>query len=446
MRITNRMMVNNMLLGLNRNTQRLNDIYMQMNTLKKIQKPSDDPIIAGRALKFRTNVAELKQYQDNVKQARSWMETTEQALKNMRSILDSMRDRCVQATSDTLTTEEREKIVHELRQLKNQLVLEGNVNYAGRYAFTGFKTDTKLIYDEKDSSRTFQLDLNYAKEDIENIKMSELEFTRIRLPYGNIDVGTTVQVEDVGGLTALTVVEKESTDLPTAIDSGDGPYDLPPAGTVYVLRDSGEVIFNPLDLPDTLTNIEISFQKTNFIEGDLRPEHYYACTDITDPTNPIDYVPSYDEMKYEVSTNSKITVNTLGNSIITPELMQDIDELIRYVETYDKRMEEIEAGLRPKTDEISLGRIFDSMIGKFDNHMATLSTQHADLGSRMKRLEFIENRLSSDEVNFTELMSANEDADLEEVYTQFSIQQSVYLSSLMATSRIIQPTLVDFIR
>jgi flagellar hook-associated protein 3 FlgL len=126
--------------------------------------------------------------------------------------------------------------------------------------------------------------------------------------------------------------------------------------------------------------------------------------------------------------------------------MQDIDELIRYVETYDKRMEEIEAGLRPKTDEISLGRIFDSMIGKFDNHMATLSTQHADLGSRMKRLEFIENRLSSDEVNFTELMSANEDADLEEVYTQFSIQQSVYLSSLMATSRIIQPTLVDFIR
>ena len=34
-----------------------------------------------------------------------------------------------------------------------------------------------------------------------------------------------------------------------------------PAGTVYVLRDSGEVIFNPLDLPDTLTNIEISFQK-----------------------------------------------------------------------------------------------------------------------------------------------------------------------------------------
>ncbi len=446
MRITNRMMVNNMLLGLNRNTQRLNDIYMQMNTLKKIQKPSDDPIIAGRALKFRTNVAELKQYQDNVKQARSWMETTEQALKNIRSVLDSMRDRCVQAASDTLTTEEREKVVQELRQLKNQLILEGNVNYAGRYVFTGFKTDTKLIYDAKDYSRTFQFDLNYSKKDIESLKLSEVEFTRIRLPYGRIDAGTTVQIEDGGVLTTLTVVEKDSTDLPTSLTAQDGPYDLPPAGTVYVLRDSGEIIFNPVDLSDSLSSIQISFQKTDFIEGDLRPEHYFECTDVTDPANPVVYIPSSDEMRYEVSTNSKITVNTLGNSILTPELMQDIDELIRYVDNYGKRMEEIEAGLRPKTDEISLGKLFDSMIGKLDKHMAVLSTQHADLGSRMIRLEFIENRLSSDEVNFTELMSANEDAELEEVYTQFSIQQSVYMSSLMATARIIQPTLVDFIQ
>lgn len=447
MRITNRMMVNNMLLGLNRNTQRLNDIYMQMNTLKKIQKPSDDPIIAGRALKFRTNVAELGQYKDNVKQARSWMETTEQSLKNIRSVLDSMRERCVQAASDTLSTEEREKVVQDLKQLKNQLVLEGNVNYAGRYAFTGFKTDTKLIYDGADFSRTFQFQHHYTKDNLENIKMSEKEFTRIRLPYGNIDEGTTtVQLQEGAMVIPLIVEEKESTDIPSSLTSEDGPYDLPPSGTVYFLKDTGEIIFNPVDLPDSISNIEINYQKTNFNTGDLKPEHYFECTDITDSTNPIDYIPSYDEMEYEISTNSKITVNILGNDVITPELMQDIDELVRYVDTYDKRMKEIEEGERPKTDEISLGRLFDSMTGKLDEHMATLSTQHADLGSRMKRLEFIENRLSSDEVNFTELMSANEDVDLEEVYTQFSIQQSVYQSSLMATSRIIQPTLVDFIR
>lgn len=451
MRITNNMMVNNMLLGLNRNTQRLNDIYMQMSTLKKIQKPSDDPIIAGRALKFRTNVAELGQYQDNVKQARSWMEVTEQSLINIRSVLDTMRERCVQASSDTLSTEERKKVIEDLKQLKNQLVLEGNVSYAGRYSFTGFKTDTKLIYDKEDSTRTFEFEQGFTKKDLETLEIGENEFTRIRLPYGNIDGGemplsTTVQVGDGTTFTSLEVIEKESKDLPTAAESEDGPYDVPPVGKVYVLKDTGEIIFNLEDLPDTVTDIKISYQKTNFNIGDPRPENYFDCKDITDTANPIEYSPSNDAMEYEVGTNTKITVNTLGNKVLTPDLMQDIDELIRYVENYDQRMEEIEEGKRPKTDEFSLGSLFDNMIGKLDKHMSNLSTHHADLGSRMKRLEFIENRISSDKVNFTELMSSNEDVDIEEVYTQFSIQQAVYQSSLIATSRIIQPTLVDFIK
>lgn len=453
MRITNNMMVNNMLLGLNRNTQRLNDLYMQMSTLKKIQKPSDDPIIAGRALKFRTNVAELKQYEDNVKQARSWMETTENSLVNIRSVLDSMRERCVQAATDTLGTEEREKVIQDLRQLKQQLVLEGNVSYAGRYIFTGFKTDTKLMYDKEDSTRTFEFEQGFTKKDLETLEIGENEFTRIRLPYGNIDGGemplsTTVQVGDGTTFTSLEVIEKESKDLPTTAESEDGPYDVPPVGKVYVLKDTGEIIFNPADLPDTVTDIKISYQKTNFNIGDPRPENYFECTDVTDPdpANHITYTPSNDAMEYEVSTNSKITVNSLGNKVLTPELMQDIEELIRYVENYDKIMQEIEDGKRPKTDEFSLGNLFDKMIGKLDKHMSNLATHHADLGSRMKRLEFLENRISSDKVNFTELMSANEDVDLEEVYTEFSMQQAVYQSSLMATSRIIQPTLVDFIR
>lgn len=433
-----------MLLGLNRNTQRLNDLYMQMSTLKKIQKPSDDPIIAGRALKFRTNVAELKQYEDNVKQARSWMETTENSLVNIRSVLDSMRERCVQAATDTLGTEEREKVIQDLRQLKQQLVLEGNVSYAGRYIFTGFKTDTKLMYDKEDSSRTIQFTQIFTEENIENVKLGEKEFARIRLPYGNIDDGITININS-DPPTTFTIVEKNSMDLPNPPTDED-PYQ-PSPGTIHVLKDTGEIIFNSEDV-SSITNIEITYQKTNFKIGDPRPENYFECTDVTDPdpANHITYTPSNDAMEYEVSTNSKITVNSLGNKVLTPELMQDIEELIRYVENYDKIMQEIEDGKRPKTDEFSLGNLFDKMIGKLDKHMSNLATHHADLGSRMKRLEFLENRISSDKVNFTELMSANEDVDLEEVYTEFSMQQAVYQSSLMATSRIIQPTLVDFIR
>ena len=445
MRITNSMMVNNMLLGLNRNTQKLNDIYMQMTTLQKIQKPSDDPIIAGRALKFRTSVAELTQYGDNVKQAKSWMETTENALVNTRSVLDSMRERCDQAASDILNTDGRKKVIEDLKELKNQLVLEGNVSYAGRYVFSGFKTDKKLIYDKADSSRTIEFNQTFTSDNLETMKLGEKEFTRIRLPYGNIEDiklniklnGSTVPVDP------SNIVVKSSTDLPNP-PADDDPYE-PSPGKIHILKDTGEIIFNSGDVA-AITNLEITYRKTDFNIGDPMPEHYFNCTDITDAANPISYVPSDDAMEYEVGANSKITVNSLGNKILTPELMQDIDELIKYVENYDKRMEEIEAGKRPQTDEFSLSELFDKMIGKLDRHMANLSTHHAELGSRMMRLTFIENRISDDKVNFKELMTNNESVDIEEVYTEFSMQSAVYQSSLIATSRIIQPTLLDFIR
>ena len=61
MRITNKMMTNNVLHNINNNKNLLSTLENQYSTGKKIQKPSDDPIIAVRALKLRTNLSELNQ-------------------------------------------------------------------------------------------------------------------------------------------------------------------------------------------------------------------------------------------------------------------------------------------------------------------------------------------------------------------------------------------------
>ena len=45
------------------------DFQSQYNTQKKIQRPSDDPTIAARALKYRTTLAEIDQYLTNIKDA-----------------------------------------------------------------------------------------------------------------------------------------------------------------------------------------------------------------------------------------------------------------------------------------------------------------------------------------------------------------------------------------
>ena len=66
MRITNKMMTNNVLHNIGNNKQLLSKLESQYSTGKKIQKPSDDPIVAVRALKLRTNLSELTQYVEKI--------------------------------------------------------------------------------------------------------------------------------------------------------------------------------------------------------------------------------------------------------------------------------------------------------------------------------------------------------------------------------------------
>lgn len=149
MRITNGMIINNTLNGLSKNMNAINKTYAQMTTGKKIQTVSDDPIIAGRALKLKTSVLENSQYTSNAKEATSFMEITEGALDNIHKILQTIRTKCVEAATGTLENSDKEVINEEIQQLWKQLQEEANTTYQGRYVFSGYKTGTPLMENGK---------------------------------------------------------------------------------------------------------------------------------------------------------------------------------------------------------------------------------------------------------------------------------------------------------
>jgi len=144
-RVTNGMIVNTSLNGLYNNMNRLNKTYAQMTTGKKIQTVSDDPIIAGRALKLKTTVLETTQYESNTKEAMSWMEVSEAALKNMTEILKEIRTKCVQGATGTYEAEDLKVIQTQIGQLWKQLQEEANTTYGDRYIFSGYKTNQPLV-------------------------------------------------------------------------------------------------------------------------------------------------------------------------------------------------------------------------------------------------------------------------------------------------------------
>ncbi|MCL6498595.1 MAG: flagellar hook-associated protein FlgL [Firmicutes bacterium] len=85
-------------------------------------------------------------------------------------------------------------------------------------------------------------------------------------------------------------------------------------------------------------------------------------------------------------------------------------------------------------------------LAQLDAALDGLLTAQAELGARASRAETVQARLGEFEVQLRELLSVREDADIAEVVMNLRLQENAYQAALAAGARLIQPSLVDFLR
>ena len=89
---------------------------------------------------------------------------------------------------------------------------------------------------------------------------------------------------------------------------------------------------------------------------------------------------------------------------------------------------------------------FDAAITAVDSNMDKVLTTRADIGARQNRVEMMTSRLSAQEGAAKKMMSENEDVDYEKAITDMLTQEAIHRVALSVGARIIQPSLVDFLR
>ena len=168
-------MQNNSLYNINNNKQLVDKLSTMMSTNKKITRPSDDPVIAVRALRLRSDVAQVAQYHEkNAEDAVSWLKVTEDSLNTTTEVIRKMMEQATRAAGGKdLDCGNLEIIVTQLKSLRDEYYGIGNVDFAGRYIFTGFRTDTSLSYTE-DTEEEFKI---YEKLDMSAV--DTLNYTSI---------------------------------------------------------------------------------------------------------------------------------------------------------------------------------------------------------------------------------------------------------------------------
>lgn len=143
MRITYNTMNYNYLSSLNRSLEKENNIQGQLADGKAIHKPSDDPIKAVRSLRYRTNLALNDQYNQNIEDAQSWMNTTEANMQDLDEMMITIKEKVIQGSTGTNPQAAVQTIGTAVDDMINHIITIANSKLGDRYIFAGQNDKTE---------------------------------------------------------------------------------------------------------------------------------------------------------------------------------------------------------------------------------------------------------------------------------------------------------------
>lgn len=274
MRITNKIMQNNSLYNINNNKITEDQLNTMMSTGKKLTRPSDDPVIAIRALRLRSNVTQLSQYYEkNAKDAESWLDVTADALSTITSVLTDSVKQATKGANKDLTLDDLNTIITQMEALSKEYYSTGNADYAGRYIFTGYRTDTALTFD----------------------RISTADYTDINDEFNAADIGESKRV-----------LNKHLLDSSTILD------------------DSVSAVVESSIVERTVGRIRLSYNNLNYVKGDGNVAELKFREELTQPaTSTVDAKVNTINLNYKtkdgVSHSVSVPVNDEGFYDITSE-------------------------------------------------------------------------------------------------------------------------------
>lgn len=511
MRVTNNMIMNTTKSNINRNKIEVDRMNTQMSTQKKIDVPSDDPVIAVRSLRLRSTLNQIDQYLNtNVKDAESWIEMTQSSLKTLNTVLDKIHTQCNDGSNTYLTQSDRNTILTQLKQLRDQIYQEGNNDYAGRTIFTGYKTNTTLTF-QTDSKASYTITEPSSYENIEEkdyythtfesfsdvpankpaADVDKVTIQRIRLSYNAIenptDITFTYKMQD--GTTATEVLDTTGAGASAngftfkqMTNSNLNAADYAIGDDEVILNtDTGELLLgkNAADfIRSNKASVSVTYDKTGFNEGELRPEHYFNCTDKTDTANPVKYINynengerMYQDINYYIGNNQSITVNTLAADTFNASIGRDVDELSDAVQfamdaydtlekikvmqsserySSDTDQEKLQAWYEAAQRQLDYANqnmqdLYNAKLTTVDNYTKDVNLALTTVGAKGQRLDLVKNRLESNMTTVEKLKSDNEDRELSDIVIDYTASYTAYQAALQAASKVQEQTLLDYL-
>lgn len=421
MRITNQISNNTLVNTLARHQSQLDETQNQLGTGLKISRPSDDPSATTNNMYFRSRVNELDQFMKNATEGKARLQQVDGQLERVTEILQRVRVLTVQASNGIYQGDKGFELevaigkeINEL--LKATIDIANTRDVTGRYLFGGHTIDRPPF--------------EAMEAKMKGLKGIEIQDQIIGVEYRG-DIGDQVREIERGEYMGVNVAGNKAfwgTNMSITANRDSSEY----AATsdqkfkidgVEISISAGDRLDDIIDkINSSPLDVKASKLGSDNITLSSTSPHQIWLEDSDAGTVLRDL--GLVEVNYsEPPTNYSKEATVAGNSIF--------DVMIQ---------------LRNDLTAKDQDRISGRDLADIDMALENILRHRSIVGAKMNRLEEHEKRIDFDKSFMAELLAKNEAIDFPETIMNLKWLETIHQSALSVGSKVIKPTLMDFLR
>lgn len=418
---------------------------MEQSDGDKIHRPSDDAVGYSKFLRYSGSLTENTQYQTNVKTAVSWMKNSDAALADMAKCFSTIVEKS-NAAQGTNTLTDMKAIASEMKVMVQQAVADANTQVDGRYLFSG---QSDLVQPYSMSEKKFDRGLSKTLDDKQTSFFNSGTGDSVTASSGGMaqmlamkgsDNNTYYLNTKTGKIYSKEFMDKGYKDKiasgQTTVQPGDEVGTLPgwsaspPTEKVSKYFDNRGVIKTPLTSPGNVVvngnTVNLSFEtvKQNIVTYQGDRKHFSMVKE-----NGAEQ-PASDEVNangVDIAGTSIFDDPSSGNTSSGAAAFNDLLTVVAKTEQGDSNWE--------SSDGKTLA----------NNAFNTINNAESKLAARQQVYTACQDMLTTMNQSITSDITDVHSADIAKLAVELMQAQTVYNLSLSVGSRILPPTLADYL-
>jgi flagellar hook-associated protein 3 FlgL len=502
MRVTNMMQFNTALASIQQQQTRLLRAQEEASSGKKILRPSDDPVSTRRILGLRQELATSAQYQRQRDFLMASLGTTENALQGIETAVQRAKEIALNAANGSLNAQDREILAQEATQIFNQVVQLGNTDLDGRFLFAGhaspqppftaagmYTGDSHSVQLGIDTRQNLEMDIAGSEFLASDLRPALDPTTPLASLHRGAGVGLgQIQLTDRAGNSATIDLSAATSinDVLTAISTAAGvnvTATLNATADGIVITDDNATPVRNLTVTEVgggtvAKGLGIAADRPGAIMGaPLQPavtsstplSTLYAgaglnlsTIQITNGTATVSIDLSTALTVGDVLTainnagaNVTASINSNGTAL---DVRSTDPATVAVVTDVAGGTSAADLGIQGSRDLLQTLNLLQEALAHNDPQAASNLTTHLDagleqlltllgeVGARLNRVDLVGEADADRQLTLTSTLSQLQDVDAAEAYMHLSQQSTALQAALASTARLLQPTLLDFLR